>query len=324
MQIDSSTRILVLPDNVPSFKIVNIPSPVDLSKTVTVLFSENQLFELIDVSGNNPYHDKNIELPKTSGSVKSWIFETQDPISSEESGYVIQSPNVTSTSKFNLTYLLISILSQSSAFGKRFITLEDFVDTLGSTVTDNTWVQQLYPLYEAILPNICDAMIENDETFYRYSEERSINFIHEKVLKLTDFISNSISAKKDYQLVQSIRNNLYESLGDAETIPENILKQAIQRNCIDLICGSYCSKGITQALFKSKNYDFSELDAYLVSLVQKKKDLEMVEQNMNSVVETTKSASKKKAPPKKATASRKPVKKVAIGKGALDGFFKKA
>lgn len=322
MNIDSNTKIIVVNDEY-EYSTITLPDPSNLDQKHSYLITdEAKLFQLKEVNGNNPYQKNNITLPKSTESVKSWIFEPESgsPIK-PVNGSILQSSNLIVSSAFNPVYLLISILYKNPLLTKRFITVEDFIDSLTGLFSDD-WVQKLSPRFPSCLELISETIIENDEKFYKFSLPVTFDFLGTKVENLVAHFD----ANPDLQIMKHIKSKLYQSNETEASIPAYVLKQAIQLNCINLILGTYCLPELTSQFITSKAYNFMEYEQYLKLLDQKLKDLQAVEQNMNSVVESSSKASKKKVDTKKKTDLKKkaPVKKVAIGKGALDGFFKKA
>lgn len=338
MTVDSQTKIIVLPDQYSTFKIINLPNPAELVTKKSYLLAEDdsayKIFELREVNGNNPYSSNNILLPKSSDSVKSWIIETSvqngPKLSSTvvSGGYILQSPNLIVSSIFNPAYLLASIFcTHAATFSKRFITIEDFIDTL-SGLYEDLWVQELpQSLYSDCLPLVCDTIVENGETFYKFSMPVTLTFLKSKVAKLVEhFLSSDLKLAPggQPQFLQHIKSKLYERNQDQTSIPEDILRLAVEKHVVDLILGSYCLPSVLDEYLKTQASDFSKYDLHLKELEQKKKDLAMVEQNMNDIAESSAKASANSKSKKKPDPKKKPVKKVAVGKGALDGFFKKA
>lgn len=319
MTVDSNTKTILLPKNCGPYKIIKLPDLLNESVLKPYLLNETQLYELREINGCNPYlpnDNKRPVIPKTGESVKSIIFESSDQ------GYVVQSAKLIVSSKFNLVYYLISIMYNNESFSKRFITFEDFSDTISSIYKDNEWVSTIpTDLFTISLSEICETIEENGETFYKYSNDKVIEYMDSKVNELICFLSS----RSDLSIMSKIKQELYRPIEEGNNeIPSDILHLSILKHSIDLICGSYTPNEIKINLMKSKNYNFDKLETYFKELRSKRKEIELVESNMNSIVES----SSKAATTKKAEAKNKPkkkeAKKVAVGKGALDGFFKKA
>lgn len=319
MNVHEGTKVILLPKEKGVYSIVKLPNASDQKSFKSYLLRDDQLFELREIKGDNSYlpnDSKRPVIPNTGLSVKSFIFE------SEENGCVVQSPNLIVSTKFNLVYYLISIMYNNDSFAKRFITFEDFSDTISSLFENNSWVGAIpVKMYKSALSDICDTIEENDEIFYKYSTKKVIEYLNRKVSQLLAYLSTQL----DFSIILKIKQELYKPISEGSNdIPSEILQLSIIRHSIDLICGSYTPIEIRNQLINNGGYEFDKLNAYLKDIQIQRKELELVESNMNAVVETTTKVETKKKDSKKKVVRKKEVKKVAVGKGALDGFFKKA
>lgn len=319
MNVDEGTKVILLPKYEGLYKIIKLPNILEQKSLKPYLLHKDQLYELREIKGDNPYlanEKKRPVIPHSGESVKSFIFE------STTNGCVIQSPNLIVSSKFNLVYYLISIMHNNNSFSKRFITIEDFLDSISSIFENNEWVNAILMLmYTSALSKICETIEENDEMFYKYSNDKVVEYLNNKVTQLVTYLS----ANSDLSIMYKIKQELYDPISEGSNeIPLDILQLSVAKHSIDMICGSYTPVEVRDQVLNNGSYDFEKLKTFLKNIQIKRKELELVESNMNEVVETTTKVEVKKNDSKKKVVKKKQVKKVAVGKGALDGFFKKA
>lgn len=350
MEVDKSTKIILLPkDTEDQYTVVHLPLSKELQKSKPFFINSDgsEILELNEITGENKYTKKEgAPILKNGDSVRSFIFElaipSKDTLSNGDSsngslstgssngntsldnhrvssgGFVLESSHMITTTKFNLTYLLQSILhTNQDLFTKRYITLEDVCDLIESLCTEKDWVHKISPsTYQRSLATICQVIDENDEFFYKYSPEKSVEFISTKINKLVTFL-------KENREKVSLYNHLYSKLLDPTesiVVTDDIIDEMVLRYGIDFVCDSYCLEVIKMELMNKQ--DFTKLEAHIEGIATKQKNLLVVEENITSVVKTTAAAKNNKKIEKKG--KKKEVKKIAVGKGALDGFFKKA
>ncbi|KAI5959162.1 uncharacterized protein KGF55_005505 [Candida pseudojiufengensis] len=331
MNIDKDTRVIILPklanesektdtNQTQEYKIINLPTPSDLTKFKSYLIYEksNKIYELNIIKGEN----SSITL-KNGDAVKSIIIESIDPqLNGGGGGGVLQSANIIIGSAFNFTFLLISIFERHvENFNNLFKTIEDIRDSLSSLEGD--WIYEInYDIYKQNLNNICDEILENDTLFYKYCSRKSIEWINNKILSLQNYI---LTSSNNNTILRKIILELNDSTQLNHIIDENLIKQNSLIYSIDYICDSYLPF-MKEKLIDYYNYDFHLVENYLIELKQKQKNLEIIENNMNEINSITANTinNKNKNNNKKKNGSKNQSKKVAVGKGALDGFFKKA
>ena len=341
MEVDKSTKIILLPkDTEDQYTLVHLPLSKELQKSKPFFINGDgsEILELNEITGENKYTKKEgAPILKNGDSVRSFIFELAIPPKkalsngdlsngntsldnhrASSGGFVLESSHMITTTKFNLTYLLQSILhTNQDLFTKRYITLEDVCDLIESLCTEKDWVHKISPsTYQRSLATICQVIDENDEFFYKYSPEKSVEFISTKINKLVTFL-------KENREKVSLYNHLYSKLLDPTesiVVTDDIIDEMVLRYGIDFVCDSYCLDVIKMELMNK--HDFSKLEAHIEGIAAKQKNLLVVEENITSVVKTTAAAKNNIKIEKKG--KKKEVKKIAVGKGALDGFFKKA
>ncbi|KAI5952598.1 hypothetical protein KGF54_003465 [Candida jiufengensis] len=311
MNVDKDTRVIILPKTEKGhqfYKIINLPLPSDLTKLKSYLIYENdnKIYELNIIKGDN----SSVTL-KNGDAVKSIIIE-----STTGNGGVLQSANILIGSPFNFTYLLISLFEKHYKQINVFKTVEDIRDSLVSL--ENDWIYDINSeVFTNSLSAICDEIEENETKFFKYSNEKCIEWINSKILNLQKYIQSS----NNNSILSKIKSELNDSTQINYIIDENLINEMSLLYSIDYICDSYLPQ-LKQQIISHYNYNFFKMETHLSELKQKQKNLEVIESNMNEINMITANANaankKKKQPPKKQ------VKKVAIGKGALDGFLKKA
>ncbi|EMG47097.1 hypothetical protein SBY92_000736 [Candida maltosa Xu316] len=285
--MDKDSKVVILPPSPGPFKIINLPIPSDLTTTKSYLIEESTIYELTIIDGST---SSDIPKQKTSGiPIKSFIFEP---------GYVLESPNVIISNKFNISYLFLSILKDQKIMD-RYCNLETFKDNLSMA-----WIFDIPDeIIEQGLDTICDVTVQNCEKFYKFNMDKSLDWIHLKITLLETFIKSTTNNS----ILMKIKHELSPNMED---IPQDKLDQLITLYALDYIC-SICD--VQQGLVEKFKYEFNDLNEYIKVLNDNEKNLEVVESNLNDL----KTANKKVKQPVK---QEKKVKKV----GAIDSFFKRA
>lgn len=305
MELDQSVRIILLPEKVSSLQILPL---LYGGFARSVLIADNELYELREVHGPSTY-DAHPEPTLPSGeAVKSILVEGLD----EPHGAVIRSPCVINSAPFNIVYYLLwSMSERRDKYTARFHALDDILDDCN------------LPSYEAVvrekskesLSLICDDITESGEDFYKFCPVKASEYLEGKVKALQKLILDSPTLAI---------LGLIKAKG---TLPGEIAPLEIQElqtlnYSIDLIFGSYLSEALKNQFIQERGIDFSILTAYLKKQENRKKELAVIEDNMEAVVLVTKVANSSSK--SKTKTVKKLPKKVAVGKGALDNFFKRS
>lgn len=305
MEVDHSARIVLLPESVSSLQILPL---IYGGFARSVLIADNELYELREIHGPSTY-DAHPEPTLPSGeAVKSILIEgLNDP-----HGAVVGSPSVLNSTPFNIIYYLLWSMSEKQEnYTSRFHALDDILDDCN------------LPSYEAVvrqkakesLSPICDVITENGEDFYRFCPLKAFDYLEVKVRALQKLILES----PGYAILGLIKAK-GALLG--ENAPLEIQELQTLNYSIDLIFGSYLSEALKKQFLQDRGIDFSELTIYLKQQENKKKELAVIEDNMEAVVLATKLANSSLKSRNKTV--KKLSKKVAVGKGALDSFFKRS
>ncbi|ODV82309.1 uncharacterized protein CANTADRAFT_4320 [Suhomyces tanzawaensis NRRL Y-17324] len=308
MHIDKNSRVVVLPSP-GSYQVIEVPSSRDLSQKKSMLIQNGQLMEINEIKGT-----PKSSMPKLNngGAVKSLLFEGAN---ADIPGFVLQSPLMLVGTPFNIVYLMISIMYHNQdVFTKRFITLEDVIDQLGQ-IHSGEWVTAISnEQYVASLAKVCEMIDENGEQFYKFSLEKAVQFIKSKVEALKAHFD---AKKEELSLYNTFKQQVLDPTNDSP-IPSEVIDQLTLKSSINFVCDSYLTGEFKARI--SEGHNFDEVENWIAKVENNKKSLEVVEESLKEVVKTTTKANRVQ---KKAKVTKKVVKKVAVGKGALDGFFKK-
>lgn len=303
-------KVVILPkDGKPGeYKMIKMPLAKNIEGSKPYILQDETLYELKEINGNNPHLNQPNRPQLLNGDgVKSWIFEGTP-------GYVVQSGNLIVASKYNMTYLLISVVYlQIDNFNQRFIALDDLLDKLASSYGD--WINEIpNTLYEKSLAKVFEVVDQDDEKYYKFSLEKANDFIQSRIDSLLEFLSTKPS---------SMSNFVKSKLSDPSTgtIQQDLLKLAILHHSVEFVTNSYCLPQFKDQYISSRKFDFKPFDDFRKKLKEDQKSRDLVEEGVTNIAIANKNVKKKDVPVKKTT--KKQVKKVAVGKGALDGFFGK-
>lgn len=309
MEYDESTKLLILPKGYTSFDILELPYG-DLSKKI--LATEDQLFELREVHGSSQ-HDTHPEpeLP-SGGAVKSVIIELAD--SSE--GGVLKSPRLVTCTPFNIVFYVLNMMHNlKEVYMSRFHTLDDILENFKLHISNNTLRSKL----EASMEIVCTSIEENNELFFKLSMEKSFEFLSRKI----ELLKSLILSSSEFAVVGVIKGSLRQS-NSVDEPPAQIEELQTIKYSIDIIFGSYLSEDLKSEYLEFAKIDFSPLIEYLEKQQANIRALAAIDDNMEQVVQTTKKSKKVRQQASNVKTTKKVVKKVAVGKGALDSFFKRS
>lgn len=306
-------RVIYIP-SYNDLKIVNLPHPLT-GEVHNYLLSNETLYELREIDGDNP-HDKNNYLrpltKKDNLPVRSLILEGQN-----KEGLIIEEGNLIIPTKFNLVYTLISYFTSQIDKGKeftRFQSQEDLFDMIQEGIPGLLDLPEI--LVKNALINICESVIESDEVFYKYSDIKCQEFLKSKISTITQNFPKTI---KD-QLIDPL---LYPADLD-EITPQEITNLALQRYSIHLLSSSLPQTWITRL---TSCYNFQPMESYITDIQKKKAAKRTAEENLSNMnkinAENKRNAdSQGKGPQKKKPV---PVKKLTpkLSRGPLDMFMKK-
>lgn len=315
--MEADSKVILLPAGrlLASYRILRIPDPQDLDRVIPILIDLDLRIYLVgEIKGDSTYA-KGVQL-KCGGAVKSFIFENCD---STGAGFVLQNPNTLVTNVFDPTFLFITILyCNPEIFSKRFITYEDLSDQISNKY--GSWIHDFDKTHVMeCLERVCDSINEGDEPFYKFLETRAASFVHGRVETLKSFFV----AHPKLSIHSVIREHIVPPHQELSDVPASVIESAIQHYAFDMVCGSYLLPAMKAIIIKHFQYDFDELNQHISKIQESLRNLLIVEENMNALASSgnTKNSKKAASAPKNKRAA---AKKVDVGKGALDGFFKRA
>lgn len=312
----STARVVLLPDvEADSMKLVDLPHPRTNQQHHFILVN-HEIYELNEIDNDNP-HDKANHLravTKTDNKpVRSLILENSNCSSS---GLVLEESNIIISTKFNFTYVLISYFTNQIERGKefkRYQSFEDLTDVLEEEIPVVLQIPEV--LVREALDKISDSIDENGDKFYRYSEEKTYEFLKSKVEAISGSFPRSVESKL-------VHPTLYPA-NIEDAIPQDINFLALNKSSIHLL-SSYLHPKVESKL--TSFYNFEALATYIDKVASertKKKAAEDQIQNLNIINAQNKRTLGKQdnGARKKPTAAKKVAPK--ISKGPLDGFFGK-
>ncbi|ODV58267.1 Rnh202p ASCRUDRAFT_77974 [Ascoidea rubescens DSM 1968] len=307
------------------------------------------LYEIRKISGSNPHLSSiNRVETKNSKAVKSLLVEHSKK--SGDNGLILEDPLVYIATPCNIVYLLISFFvvdakeddgSRRNREQARYLTIEDILDSLEALIGkfSDKWSDNFNLIPKSMiiqkLDKICDQIAENEQSYYKFSIVKTLKYLQAKIenfVEVNNFpvsILNSIIYKKYYS--NKGENDVNEDSKEYENgIPNDILNIIKTKYAINIFQAYLNNKLVDQLISKYYEKDFVKLDEYSRLLEQEKSKKLIAQKNINelndSLSNDIKSFNKNnnknnnKAKTTKKTAT---TKKVQVGKGALDFFFKK-
>lgn len=284
-------RIVLVPENTTRFKTTKFADPATAKET-EYLVAEGQLYELNKTDFKDAYNDKEV-LTNGHRPLKSLILTK-----SEGDCLVLgRTPELFVVTPYNIVYFVLAFFEQAlKQETVRLVPYDDIIEQMEfrELVSEDT------------LKAVCNSVVENDETFYQASKEKAIEYLKGKVQAIADHFPESIDSK----LTRKLTRNLDGAVGD------EIKHLAREEVAIDLL-SSYISPFYVELL--QKQYDFSPLQRHLADLAALDEKARIAEDNLLALNENL---HKKRKLPAKKVAQKKTAPKVAVGRGALDMFFK--
>lgn len=311
MFVDKDTKVVLLPKEESNVQIASLRFG---SSEKQILFSEDKVYELRLISGQTSYSSRPEPKLSNGEAVKSLIIENEN---GEDEGAVLASPEIVNVSKFNLIYFVLRIMWENkNVDNSRYHTMEDILDQFNTYITPQQQIVGIKKHLITAIDHVCETIEEAGDSFYKFSPSKGNSFISRKVEDLSALLQSS----PNFSLSEFIKSKL----NAYEEAPSDMLELQIKKYAVEFIFGSYLTQEMKADFILKSGLDFSKLDDYFKEQEDKQKTIAMVESNMASIVQTTskaKSVTAKKGKTTKTT--KKVVKKVAVGKGALDGFFGK-
>lgn len=294
MLVDDNSRLIFLPKEITgSYQLISLL---------------NESFILYDL---NLYQLRAME---TNEFPSSFIIEKEN-----DQGAILNNSDhrILVASKYNLNFKLLLLLQRTT----RSKSLENLGDDELSSIIDIDHNGKGVPLelVEKYLENetLWDIINEGGESYYKFNSLKCLNWLQIKVDKLVkvhlNYSSSSIvrQFKKDYQ----------------DITQQSLIELHVRRFAVGFITHAYNLETVYEPLLSL--YDFSSLDEMIETQKATLKQRQLVETNLRATSDTSSSLKKR---PNSTTGTKGALKrnkkatlvKVAVGKGALDSFFKKS
>ncbi|OWB58220.1 hypothetical protein B5S28_g4223 [[Candida] boidinii] len=352
----AAIQFVILPDRSfvnlaesKTYTILNLPHPKTLEEQQFIIYKDSLpngtiIHELNKISFKNPHLSaKKQPIETLDGKpIRSILFNQTKIIdqgaenSQAGEGYVLEDPRIQIATKFNSVYWLLAFYKNVLIKNEdelRFSSYEDIVEKLDNNDTFHCLID-LDIDFNKSLKVICECIEENEEFFYKVSIKKILKYLKMKIEKIAsqfpESIKQSLLDDKFKLPIIDIAEEEKRSIEEKQTAKqedEKIMNLAKLQYSIHLL-GSYLDDYYINKLLSL--YDFSPIQERLdkiVSLQQEQNvalaNLEALNGNLSSINENNKKRTKDSA---KGANKKKPAsttKKVASGKGALDGFFKK-
>lgn len=296
--IDDKCQIIILPDDL---KLVDMYRVKFGESERTLVTGNESIFEILEITGTSRYDEHPAPTLPTSEAVKSVIMEDRN----SDLGICLRKPNMMIATKFNMLYFFAPLLADHSTFSTRFQDIDDIRDQIQDFGAINGWNETIETALSSSLDILCEFIVEADQKYYKFSKAKLMSFLKTKV----EMLSSSILASEESNLFHVIKL----SLVSPNSIPRDIMEAQALRYAIDMIILSYFSLGLRNEFLDAMAYNFDHLESYLKQI-----RLQTDERTSSNTQMTAKQHENKTTKNRK-----KREQKVAVGKGALDSFFKR-
>lgn len=303
-------------------RIVRLPHPKTL-KSVQYLYDEKEkkLFELKKMTFDNPHQPSQVRKTARGEVLRSLMFcpaDTRKTLFVESSDILVATP-------FNPVYFLLSFFApqlEKCEYESSNPRLKTFDDLIEDWMDDSSSLQKLPVLEDEsssrkLLAAISESVEEGGETYHKISVEKIMLFLNEKLQAICCAFPDSI-------LQQLVTPDLTSPLSSVsgERIPEELVAAFKHRHAIHLL-GSYLHSYYIEKLYETAPNSVV-LNSHLKLVQQQVLEQKLAEENLQKLNESLSNEKKRKGNQKGNAKTKKPAQKVAMGKGALDSFFKKA
>jgi len=306
----NSVQVIILPiqdSHTSSFSKVTIEG-----KEYLVSSPEQTLLALNKTNFKDSYDAKQ-KLTKASEPLNSILISSGIGVTQNEPCLIVgEKPEIYVGTPFNVIYFLLSccvdILKREK---QRMLPYDDLLEKLEDSESIRELIKLKIP-FEDSLKLICETVKENDETFYKVSIEKITKFLTDRVERIVGNFPETLNLHIQRHLGASMQQ-------DQLLLTKEVARLSKVKTAINLL-SSYVDSFYLDVLRKS--YNFNDLDEYLKQYRKVEESNRIAEENLRALNQKITSASKskkRKHPAKKL----KPVKKVEIGRGALDMFFKR-
>ncbi|QPG74041.1 hypothetical protein FOA43_001360 [Brettanomyces nanus] len=310
-QIDQNTiRLVLLPkynSSISSYTTISLKDPTNDGESRQFLVSqpENKLYSLNKTDFKDQYKEKQ-KVTKNGQPIKSLMLTT----TTKSNCLIIgKTPEIYVGTIFNQIYFLLSFFVQFLRQDHlRLLSYDDLCEMFEDSESLGSLIKMKISFKES-LETICETVRENGETFYKVSEARILDYINQRVDRIFEHFPCSLKS----QLLRKLQrvNNLVPST--------EVIKLSHINASIDLL-SSFVDKYYLNKV--RARYDFGPLIEYHEKLAQMEEMNKVAEDNLERLNEKLQNngSSKRK---RKQIGTKKVVKRIAVGKGALDMFFGK-
>lgn len=244
-----------------------------------------------------------------------------------------KSPDIYILTPFSSTYLLLGhfkpriekLKNDGNDSETRLLSYTDLID---SVCDSNDFISKLITEYnfdfKQPLSNICETSslpsLDSDDDSVDEYFKLSFNKISKLVSQKLHSLEKYLERKDTVKSLKSRMKKMYP-----EGIPGSIQQLLWRKQAIALLSIYIDSFYINECISDNPEYNFEVLNVYLSKLKQEQAKKELVDDSIQQLHDGTAAAQKKQNKKVKSTATVKQSKqtRVAVGKGALDMFFKK-
>ncbi|VEU21848.1 DEKNAAC102875 [Brettanomyces naardenensis] len=306
----NSFKLVLLPNSRSTYTSLKLKNPVGQEIGEYLISQpEGKLYSLNKTDFKDSYNEKQ-RLTKNSQPLTSLLLTRSVQSASPGCLLIGKAPEIYIATAFNQIYFLLSFFV---AFLKqdhlRLLSYDDLMEKFEESETLESLISQGIS-FKGSLERICDTVEEGGETFHKVSKSKVIEYLKQRVTKIVGNFPASVGS----QVTRKLTGNV--SSGSLD-LTDDIIRLSRTRSAINLL-SSYVDDYYLRLLLKE--YDFRTLDSYMEQLARIEEMNKVAEDNLQVLNERmNESGGKKRKPVGK---KQKVVKRVAVGKGALDMFFK--
>lgn len=310
--IDNTAKLFLIPENVSDLNLVILSIS---ARKFTLAVCGETIYELKEI-GPASHFDKHPELKLPSGEpVKSCIIESFD----YNLGSVLSNPLLISLTEFDISYPMIVWMStQSELRPLRYHSAQDILDGFSVCLADAHQKHLIKSNVFSSLNSFCEQIEENGGSFYKLSPAKLYSHLEKRIQKLITVISENPDYAFSSQVVESISSV-------SGLVPKEIMELQIINYSINFLFGSFLNLELMQSYLDYKKYDFLPLHAFIADKERQERARTVAEENIGLAGSKSKlkeNQSERKSA-KISQSRKKLVKKVAVGEGVLDSFFKR-
>lgn len=323
IQLEKNPRIITLKNPSNTAEKSHITLVTDLKEIYQVnnyKFGKGRKFESTKDDINDRYHYDEQGKP-----LRSAIMVSDD----DKTNYnVLPSSTIKLLTKYDLAYSLIGYKFRESTAASekeyvkeaintttikddgKYLTLRDYADHLVDTC-DKNWEYIPMDILTISLSKISETIEEAGDTYYKVTIESVLDFLSKKVIKLVQNFPKSITIPNDLDDKMKINFKVFMSVNIFISLIPKCVYQKL-RSCETKL------EDLDTTISKA----FKEYETHFkASFTSKSEEAFLLQSATNVGLERgdgpVKDAKKSKSKP----VVKKP--KVAVGRGAIDGFFKK-